>query len=886
MESPGGGAEARARSRQYDYGANSNLVVNTGSRPRCAHHEPTGEPQTLSGRIRARSFGDRAVRAKPPGLEEKRGRSRGKTARDAASADLPHRDAKRMRRGSVRHEDSVLSLAHDALYKPRTRATRTAYEALLSVIQQQLGGQPLDVLGDAADEVLAVLKDDRTRNPDKKKVIEKLINPVSGQMFHQLVSIGKLITDFHDAVNSAGVPSVDGTDMPLDDDIGITVEFEEDEDEESNLYQGPTLDVQDIDAYWLQRKISQAYEDIDPQRSQKLAEEILKVIAEGDDRDVENRLVTLLDYENFEEMMSNPRLAPILEQLHATRASAKERQKNLERSIRDEAKRLLNNDSAGTDGARDSKTVDIKSGWFKGQRQLLDLDNLSFHQGSLLMSNKKCELPPGSFRTPQRGYEEVHVPALPPMPYESSEKIVKISDMPEWARPAFAGMTQLNRVQSKVYDTALYKPDNILLCAPTGAGKTNVAVLTILQQIGLHMKDGEFDNTKYKIVYVAPMKALVAEVVGNLSARLKEYNVTVSELSGDQNLTKQQIDETQIIVTTPEKWDIVTRKSGDRIYTQMVKLLIIDEIHLLHDNRGPVLESIVSRTVRQIETTKEHIRLVGLSATLPNYEDIAVFLRVRSDGLFHFDNSYRPCPLAQQYIGITAKKPLQRFQLMNEICYEKVMAAAGKHQVLIFVHSRKETAQTARAIRDTALANDVLPRFLKDDSASQEILCAHAELVKSSDLKDLLPYGFAIHHAGVLISTATLAWGVNLPAHTVIIKGTQIYNSEKGAWTELSPLDAMQMLGRAGRPQYDTHGEGIILTSHSELQYYPSLMNQQLPIESQFISKLADQLNAEIVLGTVQNAQEACSWLGYTYLYIRMLRNPTLYGTLSCKSVG
>uniref|UniRef100_A0A8R7V0V4 RNA helicase n=2 Tax=Triticum urartu TaxID=4572 RepID=A0A8R7V0V4_TRIUA len=969
MESPGGGAEARARSRQYDYGANSNLVVNTGSRPRDAHHEPTGEPQTLSGRIRARSFGDRAVRTRPPGLEEKRGRSRGKKARDAASADLPHRDAKRMRRGSVRPEDSVLSLAHDALYMPRTRETRTAYEALLSVIQRQLGGQPLDVLADAADEVLAALKDDRVWNPDKKKVIEKLINPVSDQMFGQLVSIGKLITDFHDAAgDSAGVPSADGTDMPLDDDIGITVEFEDDEDEESNIYQvqdelddeneddlvelnvpgtmqtdgelydddmqscnkGLTLDVQDIDAYWLQRKISQAYENIDPQHSQKLAEEILKVIAEGDDRDVENRLVMLLDHENFdliklllhnrlkivwctflaraedqeqrkkiaEEMMSDPRLAPILEQLHSTRASAKERQKNLERSIRDEAKRLLNNDSAGTDGARDSKAVDryIESGWLKGQRQLLDLDNLSFHQGSLLMSNKKCELPPGSFRTPQRGYEEVHVPALRPLPYESAERIVKISDMPEWARPAFAGMTQLNRVQSKVYDTALYKPDNILLCAPTGAGKTNVAVLTILQQIGLHMKDGEFDNTKYKIVYVAPMKALVAEVVGNLSARLKEYNVTVSE-SGDQNLTKQQIDETQIIVITPEKWDIVTRKSSDRIYTQMVKLLIIDEIHLLHDNRGPVLESIVSRTVRQIETTKEHIRLVGLSATLPNYEDIAVFLRFRSDGLFHFDNSYRPCPLAQQYIGITAKKPLQRFQLMNEICYEKVMAAAGKHQVLIFVHSRKETAQTARAIRDTALANDVLPRFLKDDSASQEILCAHAELVKSSDLKDLLPYGFAIHHAGlarvdrelveklfvdkhiqVLISTATLAWGVNLPAHTVIIKGTQIYNSEKGAWTELSPLDVMQMLGRAGRPQYDTHGEGIILTSHSELQYYLSLMNQQLPIESQFISKLADQLNAEIVLGTIQNAQVACSWLGYTYLYIRMLRNPTLYG--------
>ncbi|PHU15482.1 U5 small nuclear ribonucleoprotein kDa helicase [Capsicum chinense] len=424
-------------------------------------------------------------------------------------------------------------------------------------------------------------------------------------------------------------------------------------------------------------------------------------------------------------------------------------------------------------------------------------------------------------------------------------------------------------------------------------------MLTILHQIGLNRKeDGSFSHNNYKIVYVAPMKALVAEVVDNLSKRLKPYGVTVKELSGDQSLTCQQIEETQIIVTTPEKWDIITRKSGDRTCTQLVKLLIIDEIHLLHDNRGPVLESIIARTIRQIETTKEHIRLVGLSVTLPNFEDVAEFLRVDlNKGLFHFDNSYRPVPLAQQYIGITVKKPLQRFQLMNDVCYEKVISVAGKQQVLIFVHSRKETSRTARAIRDTALANDTLGKFLKDESFTREILQSHTDLVKSNDLKDLLSYGFAIHHAGlvrtdrqlveelfvhghvqVLVSTATLAWGVNLPAHTVIIKGTQIYNPEKGAWTELSPLNIMQMLGRAGRPQYDTYGEGIVITGHSELKYYLSLMNQQLPIESQFISKLPDQLNAEIALGTVQNAKEACKWILYTYLYVRMVRNPSLYG--------
>ena len=75
------------------------------------------------------------------------------------------------------------------------------------------------------------------------------------------------------------------------------------------------------------------------------------------------------------------------------------------------------------------------------------------------------------------------------------------------------------------------------------------------------------------------------------------------------------------------------------------------------------------------QATQEMTRLVGLSATLPNYQDVASFLRVKPDvGLFYFDTSYRPCPLAQQYVGITVKKPLQRFQLMNEICYNKARA--------------------------------------------------------------------------------------------------------------------------------------------------------------------------------------------------------------------
>lgn len=62
-------------------------------------------------------------------------------------------------------------------------------------------------------------------------------------------------------------------------------------------------------------------------------------------------------------------------------------------------------------------------------------------------------------------------------------------------------------------------------------------------------------------------------------------------------------------------------------------------------------------------------------------------------GLFYFDNSFRPVALEQQYIGVTEKKALKRFQVMNEIVYEKVMEHAGRNQVLVFVHSRKETGR-------------------------------------------------------------------------------------------------------------------------------------------------------------------------------------------------
>ncbi len=265
----------------------------------------------------------------------------------------------------------------------------------------------------------------------------------------------------------------------------------------------------------------------------------------------------------------------------------------------------------------------------------------------------------------------------------------------------------------------------------------------------------------------------------------------------------------------------MTRKSlGDISLSLLVRLLIIDEVHLLHDDRGSVIETIVARTLRQVESSQKMIRIVGLSATLPNYVDVARFLNVNPyTGLFFFDGRFRPVPLEQTFIGIKATNKMAQMQNMDDVCYEKCLKLVkNKHQVLVFVHARNATIKTAMKLRDAAKSEGDIVHFYPEQSKAfgetQKIVARS----KNKQLRDIFDDGFAVHHAGmlrqdrnlvekafkdghirVLVCTATLAWGVNLPAHAVIIKGTEIYDSKKGSFVDISMLDILQIFGRAGK---------------------------------------------------------------------------------------
>ena len=302
--------------------------------------------------------------------------------------------------------------------------------------------------------------------------------------------------------------------------------------------------------------------------------------------------------------------------------------------------------------------------------------------------------------------------------------------------------TTFNRIQSKIYNQAFETDNNLLICAPTGAGKTNVAMLTILRTIENFRNSGHIQLKNFKIVYIAPLKALVQEQMREFQRRLTSvYGVVVNELTGDLSLSKQQIAETQIIVTTPEKWDIITRK--DPSYVKLVKLMIIDEIHLLHDERGPVLESLVSRAIRKSETTGSDIRIVGLSATLPNYADVAKFIRAKPEGLFYFDASYRPCPLEQVYIGVKEQKAIKRIAHERSVLRQNAPKSTRSSSTYHFVHSRKETFTTAKYLMEK-LDIDIV-----EQEGVKEILKQEGESMSNPKLKEVIPRGFGIHHAGL-----------------------------------------------------------------------------------------------------------------------------------------
>ncbi|XP_054729018.1 probable ATP-dependent DNA helicase HFM1 isoform X1 [Anastrepha obliqua] len=493
--------------------------------------------------------------------------------------------------------------------------------------------------------------------------------------------------------------------------------------------------------------------------------------------------------------------------------------------------------------------------------------------------------------------------------------IKTFADIPSPFGRIFEHLHSFNAVQSSLIDVLLHSNRSVVLSAPTGSGKTVAFELAIVRMLLDHQLTGATSASQdlsnimvTKAIYVAPIKALCAERFDDWKVRFGLIGVKCLLLTGDSELDElTRLRSAQVIITTPEKWDSLTRHWRDcRDVISSVRLFLIDEVHLLNEDvRGPVLEAVVSRmhTIAR-DTMEKPLRFVVASATIPNVQDITRWIAGAGASQSYsnkraideqvtqlvYSDSDRPVPLERHVLGFNSCMRGFKFDMtLNYKLTGILQKYSDRKATLIFCNCRK-SAEMAAAV----LEKNVSTHFPLSDQ-QKENLAQLAQNLHDTKLRKLTAHGIAYHHAGmslsdrhqiedsfrqgnliVLLCTNTLAMGVNLPARLVIIKSTEYYHL--GQMTEYPESTLLQMIGRAGRPQYDTKGVAVILTHSRNVHKYETLMNGKMPIESHLHKHLAEHLNSEIALGTINNLEVAMKWMRSTYFYVRSMQNPEHYG--------
>ncbi|CAG8627024.1 14476_t:CDS:10, partial [Gigaspora rosea] len=455
----------------------------------------------------------------------------------------------------------------------------------------------------------------------------------------------------------------------------------------------------------------------------------------------------------------------------------------------------------------------------------------------------------------------------------------KVSELPDRFRSLFP-FGVFNSIQSQCIDTALYGNEDLVVIAPTGSGKT---VVFELAMINVLMND----NDHARMVYIAPTKAICSGRAQDWSRKFQHIGITCGELTGDTNTANiADIKKSNIIVTTPEKWESVTRQWVDiKNLLSMLKLFMIDEVHILHEDRGAILEAVVSR----MKLMGTNSRFIAISATVPNIEDVASWINLGFQNynkfpqnnvkILQFGDEYRPVRLSRQVLSYPSDGNVFKFdKTLNDKLLDIIQQYSNGKPTMVFCATRKSTEDACQTIvKQLKHMRKNLPWNIRPVE-----MTFHDKLLPgihvSLDL-EIIKYGVVFHHAGlhmqdrkniesmflqgavhVICATSTLAIGVNLPAHLVIIKSTMAYKN--GSFTEYSDSEIKQMLGRAGRPQFDDSGVAVIMTSHNMKQKYEELVTGVKDrLESSLHETLHEHLNSEICLGTIDHVNNAMKWM-------------------------
>lgn len=390
------------------------------------------------------------------------------------------------------------------------------------------------------------------------------------------------------------------------------------------------------------------------------------------------------------------------------------------------------------------------------------------------------------------------------------------------------GISELYPPQEDAVKSGLLDGENMLLCTPTASGKTLAAEFAMIKAL----------ENKSRVVYVVPLKALAYEKYVEFR-KYEKLGFKVRLETGDIDSGKYQHRfDYDILVATAEKCDSILRSRPE--WFNDVRLLVMDEIHLITSDRGPVYEIIITKLRRLYPG----IQVLGLSATVGNAPEMASWLKANL-----VESKWRPVQLLEYVVvGLDVKSKLKEI-------VQKSIASGG--QILVFVNSRKSAESVALKFgRKTTLIGDEDAARLEKTSA--EVLDSlSSPTVQCKRLAECVKDGAAFHHAGlvgkqrtliedsfkaglikVIVATPTLAAGVNLPSRVVVLRDVKRYGVEGMYYIPV--LEYKQQVGRAGRPRYDTVGEAVTIARSEEEQEYitekyvkgePEPINSQLGVE-------------------------------------------------------
>ena len=205
-----------------------------------------------------------------------------------------------------------------------------------------------------------------------------------------------------------------------------------------------------------------------------------------------------------------------------------------------------------------------------------------------------------------------------PDKYPPHTELLDLQPLPVSAIGADAGLyngrfSHFNPIQTQTFSTLYNADDNVLVGAPTGSGKTVCAEFAILHMLA--------SRPAGRCVYIAPLPQIVEEKYAEWKGRFA--NVAVEMLTGETATDLKLLEKAQIVMTTPQRWDLLSRRWKQRKNVQSVALLICDELHLIGGEPGPVLEVVISRMRYISSQTDSKLRIVALSTSLANAKDLA-----------------------------------------------------------------------------------------------------------------------------------------------------------------------------------------------------------------------------------------------------------------------